>query len=365
MKPAHAQSLPLNVLDWVQHVPLIGNANRALARYSAMLTRLPNPELLLSPLTVQEAVLSSRIEGTFATMSEVLQSDAGAEPEQESKRLDIEEINRYRDVLSSAELQLKNRPFGLRMLLDMHRSLLTSARGSNKMPGSFRREQNFIGSRSRGVETIRFVPPRWEDLASALSNWEAYYHGDEHDPIVQLAIVHAQFEFLHPFLDGNGRIGRILIPLFLYEKSLLPRPMFYLSEYIESNRDEYVDRLHVLGTRKGWNDWCSFFLNAIAHQADTNAKKADDIFNLYAELKQRFIATTRSHYAVPVLDAIFQQPVFRANQLELAGDAPSRVTMTNLLNGLVRDDILQLTRAGSGRNGTIYQLSTLLRIAER
>ncbi len=326
--------------------------------------RLPNPELLLSPLAVQEAVLSFRIEGTFATMTEVLQADAGAEPEQESKRLDIEEINRYREVLRLAETHLQARPFGLRLLLETHRSLLTSARGSNKMPGSFRREQNYIGSRARGIETIRFTPPRWEELESALSNWEAYYHADERDPIVQLGIIHAQFEFLHPFLDGNGRIGRVLIPLFLHEKQLLPRPMFYLSEYIETHRDEYVDCLHALGTKRGWNEWTSFFLRAVTEQADTNARKAEQIFNLYEELKHHFIATTRSPYAVPLLDAIFVQPIFQASQLLLTGEAPTRVTTSKLLTGLVRDGVLEIARVPSGRAGTMYKLSRLVEIAE-
>jgi Fic family protein len=157
----------------------------------------------------------------------------------------------------------------------------------------------------------------------------------------------------------------VLIPLFLYEKGLLPRPMFYLSEYIEIHRDEYIDRLHALSTRKGWNDWCSFFLKAVTHQALTNAQKADDIFNLYEELKHRAIAVTRSQYAVPMLDAIFHRPVFTAGQLELAGEMPSRVTVTNLLSSLVRDEFLQLVRPGSGRSGSIYKLSRLLKIAER
>ena len=364
MQPAKAQLFPFKGIAWEQHISALGRTNRALARYAAMLTRLPSPELLLSPLTVQEAVLSSRIEGTFATMTEVLQFNAGAEPEQEAKRLDIEEINRYRNALSLAELKLKRRPFSLNLLLDMHRTLLTSTRGSNKMPGTFRREQNYIGSRVGGVETIRFMPPAWETLPEALRNWEHYYHEDAPDPILQLGLIHAQFEFLHPFLDGNGRIGRILIPLFLYERGLLPRPMFYLSEYIEEHRDEYIDHLQALGTTAGWNAWCTFFLTAVEAQADANATKADKIFNLYEELKSRFITATRSQYAVPLLDAIFQQPIFRASQLDMGEETPSRVTLTNLLNELTREGALEVAHPASGRSGQMYRLKKLLEIAE-
>ena len=168
-------------------------------------------------------------------MSEVLQFEAGEIPQKESKRLDIEEIVNYQRALAIATDELTRRPFNLNLLLKLHRTLLTSVRGFDKAPGQFRKQQNFIGSRISGVETIRFTPPVWTVLQEGLDNWEKYYHSDDLDPIVQLSMVHAQFEFLHPFLDGNGRLGRILIPVFLFEKGLLSQPTFYLSEYFEKN----------------------------------------------------------------------------------------------------------------------------------
>ena len=365
MKPAVPQTLPIKNLNWERLLPLIGKANRALAGYDSALHRLPNSSLLLSPLTRQEAVLSSRIEGTFATMSEVLQFEAGEIPQQESKRLDIEEIINYQRALKVATEELRTRPFNLNLLLELHRVLLTSVRGYDKAPGTFRRQQNYIGSRTAGVETIRFTPPTWTALKDGLDNWEKYYHSDDLDPIVQLALIHAQFEFLHPFLDGNGRLGRILIPVFLFEKRLLSQPTFYLSEYIEKNKDEYCDRLNALGrSRQSWTLWVEFFLQAVIWQAERNHAKSDRILSLYEDLKQRFIETTRSPFAIPLLDAAFQLPIFQASQLTWSMTPPSKPTLMNLLQSLAQQGTLVIVREGLGRRPYIWALPKLIQIAE-
>ena len=365
MKPAIARSLPIKQLRLESLIPLMGRANRAISGYNAMIHRLPAESLLLAPLSTQEAVLSSRIEGTFATLTEVLQFEAGDEPERETKRHDIEEIINYREALKIAERELKRRPFCLNLILKLHKTLLTSVRGHNKLPGKFRRMQNHIGSRAGGVETIRFTPPAWETLDGSLRNWESYYHMEEPDPLVQLAVIHAQFEFLHPFLDGNGRLGRILIPIFMYEKELLSRPTFYLSAYLEEHREEYIERLHSLESKDGWMRWCAFFLEGVSVQAERNSHRADEILALYEEQKRRFLARTRSQFAVPLLDAIFRQPIFRGTQLTLEGDQPSRPTLTNLLNDMVTEGALRVSRPGRGRTGQIYVMDDLIEIVER
>lgn len=260
MKPAVPYDLPiLTKSDWLALIPSLGRANRSLAEYNGALRHLPNTDLLLSPLRLQEAVLSSRIEGTLATMSEVLQFEAGQEPDRESRRQDIEEILNYREALNAAMTELHTRPFSLNLLLTLHRILLNSVRGHNKAPGEFRKQQNYVGSRVGGREHIRFTPPEWTTLDHSLSNWEKYYHSED-EPLVRLALIHAQFEYLHPFLDGNGRIGRILIPIFLFEKGCLSQPTFYMSEYIEAHREEYIDHLNGLGkARNSWRRWTEFF----------------------------------------------------------------------------------------------------------
>ncbi len=346
-------------------IPALGRANRALAEYSGMLRRLPNSSLLLAPLRLQEAVLSSRIEGTLATMSEVLQFEAGEPPQRESRRHDIEEILNYRAALEIAIEELKKRPFSLNLLLKLHKVLLTSVRGQNKAPGEFRRQQNYIGSRVGGVEHVRFTPPDWMKLESALDNWEKYYHSDD-DPLVCLALVHAQFEFLHPFLDGNGRIGRILIPIFLFEKGLLSQPMFYLSEYIDLHKDEYIDRLNALAREKhAWRLWTEFFLQAIAVQAQHNVSTADAILSLYDRLKSTFIAVTHSRYAIPLLDAAFELQYFQAGQLTWKGDSPSTPTLMSMLKALEKGGVIKVYRPGAGRRSSIWWLPELIQLIEK
>jgi Fic family protein len=366
MRPAIPEDLPnLTQADWFQIIPAMGRANRAVAEYNGMLRRLPNTSLLLAPLRLQEAVLSSRIEGTLATMSEVLQFEAGQLPQKESRRQDIEEILNYRSALDAAVDELKTRPFNRSLLLKLHRILLTSARGHNKAPGEFRRQQNFVGSRVGGVEKIRFTPPDWTKLDHSLSNWEKYYHCDD-DPLVRLALIHAQFEFLHPFLDGNGRIGRILIPIFLFEKGLLSEPTFYMSEYIEEHRDEYIERLNELGrVKNSWRSWVQFFLEAIASQAERNVNTADAILHLYEQLKQQFMDATKSRYAIALLDAAFQLQYFQASQLQWKGDKPSRPTVLSMLHALEHRGLVSVYRGGSGRRSSIWRLPELTALIEK
>lgn len=351
--------------DWLALIPALSRANRSLAEYNGMLRRLPNTNLLLAPLRLQEAVLSSRIEGTFATMSEVLQAEAGQPPQRESRRQDIEEILNYRTALDAAMHELQSRPFSLNLLLRLHRILLSSGRGQNKAPGEFRRQQNYVASRVGGVESIRFIPPDWMKLSHSLDNWEKYYHADD-DPLVRLALLHAQFEFLHPFLDGNGRIGRILIPVFLFEKGLLSQPTFYMSEYFEENRDLYMQKLNELGRGKtAWRDWTDFFLNAVAVQASRNADVAESILTLYEKLKQQFISVTRSRYAIPLLDSAFQLQYFQIAQLKWKGDVPSKPTVTTMLNALEREQLIRTFRDKAGRTPAIWWLPELDRLLEK
>ncbi len=319
----------------------------------------------MSPLTTQEAVLSSKIEGTQATLGEVLKFEAGEKPEQEARRQDIQEIINYRRALTTAEQELKTRPFNLNLLLRLHEILLQDVRGQNKARGQFRKAQNWIGAPGSPIDKAQFVPPEPLLLNGYLDNWEKYYHADRPDALVQLAVVHAQFEIIHPFLDGNGRLGRILIPLFLFEKKILFRPMFYLSEYLEKNRDEYVGRLRALDGGSGaWNEWIEFFLRALDEQARKNATKARAIMNCYAELKQRLIAVTHSQFAVPLLDQFFARPIFQSNSLKFSHPQPSRQAISSYLRKLREAGILKVVREGGGRRGQVLALAELVNLCE-
>ena len=365
MKPAIPELLPLDGLDWDVLLPALGEANRAIARFDGMLTHMPSPQLLRTPMLTREAVLSSKIEGTVATVSEVYRFEAGEPPVEEHKRLDIEEIVNYRLALKTAQRELKSRPFSLNLVLKLHKVLLTSVRGSNKAPGQFRRVQNYLGRPGCSIEEATFVPPSPERLMKGLDNWERYYHSDEKDALVQLALVHAQFEFLHPFLDGNGRIGRILIPLFLYERKILTSPTFYLSEYLEEFREEYLDRLGDLKEGgEAWTRWCLFFLRALTTQAAWNVHRIQAILRLYERLKVRMFETTTSRSVVPLLDAMFAQPVFRASSMLKVAGVPQRPQLMVILDRLENQGTVRMLAPSSGRRAALYSLHELVKLTE-
>ena len=364
MKPTVPRTLPLARIDWENLIPQIGAANRALAHYDGILYGLPSPQVLLSPLTTQEAVLSSRIEGTQVTLGEVLKFEAGEEVAEEAKRQDIQEIINYRRALLIAERELKRRPFNLNLLLQLHGMLLDSVRGQNKGRGRFRTVQNFIGAPGASIEEALYVPPEPRLVVEYMDNWEKYYHAEERDPLVQLALVHAQFEVIHPFVDGNGRLGRILLPLFLHEKGILSRPMFYLSVYLDGHRDEYVALLRGLNGPESWNRWIGFFLQALIEQARQNGEKARGILALYERLKGEIIDATHSQYAVPLLDRLYRQPVFSSSTLVADRTMPSKPMVFTLLKRLREANILTLVREGSGRRPQILALSELVNLCE-
>lgn len=366
MKPYIPQKLPPQGIDWQPLIPLLSKANRALAQYDGVLYGVQNPSNLLSPLTTREGVLSSNIEGSIATMEQVLLFEVGDEPNQGGLHDDIKEVLNYRKGLMLAEKALRNKPFHLNFMKRLHKILLDSVRGRDKNPGEFRMSQNWIGRPGTPFEEASFVPPEPSVMLESISDWEVYYHSEYPDALVQLAILHAQFEIIHPFNDGNGRIGRIIIPIFLYEKNLLSKPMFYLSEYLEENRDLYIDRLRALdGTNTSWENWIIFFLEAIIEQAKRNANKAKAIIDLYEKLKVKVSEITHSQYALLLLDAIFKKPIFEGSSIanQMIGN-PSRVVIGRLLKDYSENGLIKALQVGSGRRSTIYAFPELLNICE-
>lgn len=366
MKPFEPQKLPITDIQWDSLIPLVGSANRAMAYYDGILYGLANREILLSPLTTQEAVLSSKIEGTQATLGDVLKFEAGQAPAQESRILDIEEIMNYRRAMRQAEDELKIRPFSLNLLKDLHATLLNGVRGKFKARGEFRTSQNWIGKAGSPIEQAQFIPPAPRHLKYLMENWEKYYHLDRPDPLVQLAIIHAQFEIIHPFLDGNGRLGRMIVPLFLFERKLISSPVFYISAYLDSNRKTYVAGLQSLSekTPMAWTRWIGFFLKAMDEQARENARKAQAIIDLYGRLKKEIIDLTRSQYAVAMLDCLFDQPAFTSAMFDNRPGMPSKPMVMNMLARLKKAGILKILQEGSGRRPQILALAELINICE-
>lgn len=362
MSPYVPETLPLTGLDAARLIRLTGPANAALARYDGLLQSVINPDVMLSPLTNQEAVLSSKIEGTQATVDEVLEYEAGIEFDPE-KVHDIQEVVNYRETLKLAQSALSKQPLTLSLLRQMHGLLINSVRGADKSPGLFRVQQNWIGTPGCTIEQATFVPPSPLQLLDHLEAFERYLSADDVDPLIQVAVVHAQFELLHPFDDGNGRIGRLLIPLFLYQKRTLASPMFYLSEYLEAHREAYYAGLRGISQQGDWTGWVAFFLTAIHEQAETNTRRVRGILQLYEQMKQQVAELTRSQHAVRVLDTLFDRPIFAASEFVKRSGIP-RPSALLFLRTLREAGILRVLREGSGRRSTLFVFPELLNRAE-
>ncbi len=218
----------------------------------------------------------------------------------------------YRKAMQSALNEMEKFSLSTRVIKKAHEILLQGVRDENKDGGNYRRQQVFIGKPGAGIERATYIPPSADKINDLISNLEKYIHGEEKDLLVQLAIIHAQFEMIHPFMDGNGRVGRMLMPLFLYFKKAISYPSFYLSEYLESHRDEYYKALLNISKEKDWDGWISFFLQAVIEQSKENINKAKKIIALYDQKKQRITELTKSQFAIMILDALFVMPVFQS-----------------------------------------------------
>lgn len=361
----HLGGFPPANIDWTRLVPLIGRANAALARYDGLLAAIPNASVLLSPLTTQEAVLSSRIEGTNVTMGEVLEIEAGSDDDvSQPKRDDAEEIRNYRIALNFGAREIRDRPLSHHILRQAHALLMDGVRGRDKNPGAFRTEQNWIGPRGVTIGQASFIPIQQEHLTSGLDAW-ATYAADRTvpDPLVQLAILHVEFEALHPFKDGNGRLGRMIVPLFLVERGLLSRPNFYMSGYLEARREQYVTSMRAVSRDAAWTDWSEFFLEGLIDQASENQSKAQAILDLHQRMLGDVAEHTHSQHAGRAVDFLFSRPVFASTHF-IKGSAIPRPTALRFLGVLRAAGILRVIREGAGRRPTIFAFPALLNIAE-
>ena len=350
-------------LDWKSLIPFIGPAMAALARYDGVLAAIPNQRILLAPLTTQEAVLSSRIEGTQATMGEVFQFEAGEKPSSPERVDDIYEVLNYRAAMRQAENSLNKLPLSQRVVKDAHKVLMRGVRGRGKLPGEYRRIPNWIGPHACSIDDARFVPIEANHIPTAMYEWEKYIHRESLDTLVQLAILHAEFESLHPFLDGNGRLGRMFVPLFLWQANILQAPMFYISAYLEANRDTYYDSLLAVSRDDNWTEWCKFFLEAIRIQADNNLTIAQGILSLYDSIKSRLVPLTHSKYAIYALDFAFGQPVFTSTNFVSQSGIPIP-TARRILKKMCEGDIFKIIIKNRGSRPAVMVFPELVNLIE-
>ncbi len=360
-KPFIPPKLPIKI----DYEPLIGHitkAHRAIAGLDALLSALPNPSLLGRTLQTKEAVLSSQIEGTQATLDEVLAYEVkNDKKESERKKKDINEIINYRRALDLGVKSLDTWPLSENLIKKLHATLLKSGRGENKAPGEFRKIQVFIGIPGADISEATYIPPNANEIVPLFSNLEKYLNStDEKDNLVQIAIAHYQFEAIHPFLDGNGRVGRLIISLFLYEKKLLAHPFLYLSEFFEEHRQAYYELLRNVSEKQDWEDWIKFFLNALTIQAQKAEETGKSILKLHQELKSE-ILTLNSQYAPYLLDAIFVRPIFSASSIQKHIKIKNTQTLYTLIEKFIDLGILTEADPKQKRN-KVYRFEKLIKI---
>ena len=354
---------PTERLDWQQLAPFVASTSLEIGRYANALDNLPNTYVLNSIFSRKEAESSSRIEGTQASMEEVLRYEAGQEPVSRYQEEEFQELINYQRPMYQAKELLDSQQLSLDVILDIHHTLLSGVRGQDKNPGAFRAIDIHIGNPGSTIHDARFVPARIGKMYDLLDTWLSYTLHDRSILLVKVALMHAEFEAIHPFSDGNGRLGRILIPLMMWKYGLIPEPLFNVSVRLEHLRDEYIDHLESVSSKDDWTGWCVFLLEAMEKQTVSDLTRIQHINSLHESMKDRMIEVGRSKYGIHVLDGVFNRPIFTTSQLVKETGVPVRAAQ-RILERMRDSGILTKVEPGRGQFPAVFLFTELLRIAE-
>lgn len=345
------------LLDDMEIQQLLSQADRQIGRLDMYSEYIPNIDLFISMHVAKEATQSSKIEGTQTNIEDAFldKEDLG-----EERRDDWEEVHNYISAMNQAIQQLNNLPFSSRLIRDTHRILLQSVRGQHKLPGEFRSSQNWIGGAS--INDATFVPPIHTSVPELMADIEKFAHSEKayFPDLLKIALIHYQFETIHPFLDGNGRVGRLLITLYLVDKQILKKPILYLSDFFERNRSLYYDNLMRVRTHNDIKQWFKFFLVGVIETAKKGIETFDAILKLKKE-KEEIIQknSTRSHHLLNILEKLYQKPIINATQVvEITG--VSMPTAYKILDELQQFGILK--EVTGGKRGQIFMFEPYIRL---
>lgn len=330
--------LPPKLVYDEELVHLISKADAALSELSGLGRLLPNPHLLIAPWMAREAVLSSRIEGTRASLSDVLIDEIGGQRVGAKPPDDLGEVRNYVVALEHGIQRLPKLPLSLRLVREIHAKLMKGVRGDRATPGEFRRSQNWIGAQGSTPATAAYVPPPVAEMKDCLANWEKFLHERDRMPdLVQCALMHEQFEAIHPFLDGNGRVGRLLITLFLIERGRLSQPLLYLSDYIDEHRKDYYDLLQRVRTHGDWISWLRYFIHGVQVTAADAVKRTTHVVELREGFRKKVGEKPK---ALALVDQLFTNPYITAARAQqaLGVTAP---TARSLLDFLVERKLIE------------------------
>ncbi len=358
----HDGAFPPEALDYERLLGPLEEAVASLARYDAKISGMVNGELFLAPLRRQDAVTSSRMEGTISTIEDLYrleaEENAGSADLYRNARNDDVETYLYSQALRSAQEGLaEGMPLGEHLIRSKHQQLLSVGRGATKRPGSYKIEQNYIGDERRGK--IYYVPISPEQLEPAMATLVQFINAESTRPLIRTALTHVEFEALHPFGDGNGRIGRMLITLMLWRLGVLSQPNFFVSGYFEIHKDEYIERMRAVSAGGDWTGWVVFFLQAMHEQATVNIRTTDAIFKLHNDMRERFREVLNSQFHDQALDFVFASPVFRNDRFIERSGIPA-TSARSLSRRLVDAGLLRTLQPAAGRRAALYAFDALL-----
>lgn len=359
----HYDGFPPQSIDYRIIMDAMIGATEAISRFDQMLKNIHNSEILLAPLRNQEAVISSRMEGTISTLDEIMQyeADYGDGLEHSAQvRSDVIETLLYQRTLKNVQNAMSaGYPLSKSLLRTMHEQLLSVGRGAQKSPGEFKKEQNYLADNMK--RSILFVPISPERLEDGLDKLFEYINEDPSPILLKTAVSHLEFEALHPFQDGNGRIGRMLITLMLWSSQTISAPHFYISGYFEENKNMYIDLMREVSETGNWNHWCLFFLDAVKNQANYNLQIAEKITQLYEVMKGEFTELLSSKWSLNALEYIFTNPIFRNSNFTSKSGIPAS-TAYRFSNILQENNILRVMEDSSGRTSTLYSFEPLMKL---
>jgi Fic family protein len=346
-------------LDWTPRlIRVLSDADRLIGKLAGEGGRLPNPHILMRPFLQREAVLSSKIEGTQATLGELLAAEAGVTVDRSPD--DLREVGNYVVALEHGILLLKELPLCVRIIRELHEKLMTGVRGQQATPGRFRKIQNWIGKPGSTLATASFVPPPPDEVETCLAAWEKFLHESELPPLVTIALAHYQFEAIHPFLDGNGRVGRLLISLFLIERQILPTPLLYLSAFFEAARRDYYDGLRGVSEYGAWNEWLEYFLQGVARMSEDALSRAARINSKLIEWQKK-VAGDSTNAPLRVVELLAANPF-----ITVKGAAEKLgVAFTTAQRAIERLERLGIVKqSGDSKRDRVYCAKALLDILE-
>ncbi len=342
-------------------VGLLSRADQAVGRLDGVTRTLPNPDLFVAMYVRREAVLSSQIEGTQSTLEDVLSYEL--DPRQREVPEDVEEVVNYVRAMNYGLERLAELPLSLRLIREIHAELLSGTRGAEKLPGEFRRDQNWIGPQNASLAEATFVPPPVPEMTTALYNLEEFLHGDHNLPmLVRCGLAHAQFETIHPFLDGNGRVGRLLITFQLVHGGVLHRPLLYLSYYIKRHKAEYYDRLMAVRQDGNWEGWLRFFLRGVAETAEEATATAEAIVRLQDEHRTLIQAEGLGLNGLRLLDLLFQRPLVNVNLVQESLDVKAFATANKLVERFAALSLLE--EMTGGQRNRVFRYTPYWRLLE-